>query len=76
MRKLQNGYHVVVNSVQNLICGSVDTNFSHIQSTLNLVRDENVALESQRDSQFNEKVHEAVQDANSRIHEIHEKLSI
>ena len=63
----KNGFKALAENLQSDIQAAISTHLSVITNTLNIVRNENVALESERDPEFRKRVEREVK---AVIHEI------
>ncbi len=72
--QMRDKFAILAHSWQDSVTDAVNSYLDTIHSTLELVRDENTAEESQRDQAFHGRVSDAVRRANSDIQRIHRSI--
>lgn len=76
MAKMRGSFHTLTDTAQAEIDAAVESYLSKIQRTLDLVRSENIAEESQRGPAFRDRVSQTVQSASFQSQEIHRELNL
>ena len=72
----KNRFDTIAESLQSGIQGAIATHLSVITNTLNIVRDENVALESERDPEFRGRVERKTREVLHDIHRLHDVIGV
>ncbi|OAA41248.1 Dynamin, GTPase domain protein [Cordyceps fumosorosea ARSEF 2679] len=70
MQKLRTGFKELATTAQNDVTAAVKSYLSEIGKTMNLLRDENTAVESQRDIAFHERVSDALKTSQETLRDI------
>ena len=74
MTRLRSEFRVLADTLQASIDNAVESYRQQVKSTLDLVRDENTAIESQQDPAFHNRVDEAVQSAREEMQSVEQEV--
>ncbi|KAJ3496224.1 hypothetical protein NLG97_g2818 [Lecanicillium saksenae] len=71
---MKDGFTTLADSLQSNVTAAVDSYLTAVHSTLDMVRNENAALESQRDLEFHSRVRNAVEKAKRELQTIRDQI--
>lgn len=74
MKKLRTEFKELANTAQNDVTAAVQSYLSEIGNTLNLLRDENTAIESQRDVAFHRRVSNALKASQETLRDVARRI--